>query len=308
MDRVFERLHIDYARKIGLTGNGVRICVLDTGIFSHRDFDHRIVGFRDFLYGSSGANYDDNGHGTHVCGIVAGSGAASRGRYQGIAPKAELVVGKILDQNGKGDLELLLEAFDWILKEQKELNIKVVNVSIGITESHQWMNTVKKRELIQRYVRKLYDQHILVVSAAGNLGPLSHTISLLGESPLVICVGCHDLFAQDSKGKKSCESFSGRGPTLYAEKKPDVVAPGTDIISCSRDFAGYVRKTGTSMACPIVTGLAALLWEKNPHRTMDEWMRGIRNGATDLGEPWNKQGYGMIDAKKMLFTPENIDI
>ena len=84
-----------------LTGKGITAAVLDTGIFPHMDFDGRIVAFRDLVYGRE-TPYDDNGHGTHVCGILGGSGRASGGKYQGAAPGCRFVVVKILDRRGNG--------------------------------------------------------------------------------------------------------------------------------------------------------------------------------------------------------------
>lgn len=101
-----------------LTGKGITAAVLDTGIFPHMDFDGRIVAFRDLVYGRE-TPYDDNGHGTHVCGILGGSGRASGGKYQGAAPGCRFVVVKILDRRGNGRKQDILAAIDWVCKANK---------------------------------------------------------------------------------------------------------------------------------------------------------------------------------------------
>ena len=101
MDHVKEQIHCRDAFLMGLTGKGVGVAVLDTGIFPHKDFDERIIGFADMVNRRAGP-YDDCGHGSHICGIIAGSGVVSDGRYQGMAPGCNLVAVKVLDQKGNG--------------------------------------------------------------------------------------------------------------------------------------------------------------------------------------------------------------
>jgi serine protease AprX len=292
---------METAYRLGLTGKNVNVCVLDTGIFYHRDFANRLLEFVDFTNKrKSGGCYDDSGHGTHVCGILAGSGRAGGGRYQGIAPGAGLIVGKILDWNGKGSFSELFQAMEWILAHHKQYQIRIVNISIGIPEKENSTENTEKRRRLQEYMKLLYQSGILTVTAAGNLGPARNSLSILGESMQTICVGCHD-GSFYFPNHKICENYSGRGPSIYSMRKPDVVAPGTEIVSCShKNPAGYAKKSGTSMACPIVSGLAALLIEQNPTIGLEPLMGKIRSGTVDLGEAWSKQGYGMVDAAKLF--------
>lgn len=300
MDRVREQLHMNEVYKMGLTGRNVTVCVLDTGNFPHVDFEDRLVDFVDFTKGERGSFYDDSGHGTHVCGILAGSGRAGGGKYQGIAPKAEIIAGKILDNRGKGNLEDLFSSLEWILKNKNRYRIRIVNISIGIPEKSDFVENMEKRKLLRNYMEKLYLEDILVVTAAGNFGPARNSLSILGESTRTICVGCHDGNISFPR-RKRCENYSGRGPSVFSLRKPDVVAPGTEIISCSNKNAfGYVKKSGTSMACPIVSGLAALLIEKYPYISVDKLMNRLRRGTLDLGEAWTKQGYGMVDGERIF--------
>ena len=99
MDRTVREIHADFAHRAGYIGSGVGVAVMDTGIIKHKDFDHRILVFRDFCEQKQ-YPYDDNGHGTHVSGIIGGNGSASRGRYRGIAPGCNLIVLKALDRYG----------------------------------------------------------------------------------------------------------------------------------------------------------------------------------------------------------------
>ena len=150
------------------------------------------------------------------------------------------------------------------------------------------------------YMEQFYENDVLVVTAAGNLGPAQNSLSVLGESMQTICVGCHD-GAFRFPGQKKCEVYSGRGPSIYSLRKPDVVAPGTEIVACSnRNAYGYVSKSGTSMACPIVSGLAALVLEQHPDIGVKRLMSKLRNGTINLKEPWSKQGYGMVDGEKIF--------
>ena len=272
--------------------NAVRVAVLDTGIGNHPDFEGRIDVFADFLHGEKTA-YDDSGW----------SGKASGGMYMGICPYCRFIAGKVLDRNGDGNVGDMKRGIEWVLENKDRYRIRVLNISIGIGHIEQ---EEKMKELLET-VEKAWDSGIVVVCAAGNMGPEPMTISPLGASKKVITVGCHE--GGYFTGKRSlCEDYSGRGPSPFAVKKPDVVAPGTDIISCNAacrtTFRGYknayIKKSGTSMATPIVSGAAALLLQKYPELSNEQVKRKINYSATDLHEPWTKQGWGMINISKLI--------
>lgn len=282
--------------------NSLRVAVLDTGIGNHPDFEGRIEAFYDFLHGVK-YNYDDSGHGTHVAGCIGGSGKASGGMYRGISPYCRFIVGKVLDKNGDGNMDDMRRGIDWVVENKDRYHIRVLNISIGIGHIE---NEDRMNELLQS-VEHAWDSGLVVVCAAGNMGPEPMTISPLGSSKKVITVGCHE--GGYFSGKTSlCEDYSGRGPSPFAVKKPDVVAPGTDIISCNiacrQTLHGYknayIKKSGTSMATPIVSGSAALLLQKYPELTNEQVKRKINYSATDLNEPWTKQGWGMVNVRNML--------
>ena len=135
MDRVRKQIHYEYIEKLGLTGKGVNVCVLDTGISSHIDFDHRIIEFVDLTKNPTYKIRDDSGHGTHVCGILAGSGKASGGLYKGIAIRSNLIVLKVLNHQGNGQVDTLLSALQWVLEHCSEYSIRIVNISISVSKN-----------------------------------------------------------------------------------------------------------------------------------------------------------------------------
>lgn len=300
MRRVKEQLGVPDLR--GLDGSGITIGVLDTGIGPHPDLSDRLIRFQDFV-GKRALMYDDNGHGTHVCGILCGSGKVSQGKYVGMAPGARLVVGKVLDDKGDGSTESMLNGLDWILRIREQCRIRILNISVGIGTLEE---AVKERRL-RAMIEAVWDSGILVVCAAGNKGPRPGTISAVGGSNKAVTVGCHDgSFAVDSPGR--CETYSGRGTEGAAFRKPDLVAPGTDIVSCNIHYYrlhgkyrnAYVAKSGTSMATPIVSGAAALALQSFPWMTNEECRQKLQYTATDLHLPWNQQGWGMVNVSRLL--------
>ena len=146
----------------GYTGKHVGVCVLDTGIFPHIDFTGRILAFQDFI-GHRIRPYDDNSHGTHVCGIIGGDGRASKGRIRGIAPGCSLIVLKVLDRTGNGRKEDVLQAFRWILENKRYYGIRVVNISVGTT-----CRRAEDHRVLIAGVEQLWDAGLVVVAAAGN--------------------------------------------------------------------------------------------------------------------------------------------
>ena len=271
-----------------LTGRGIGVAILDTGIFPHIDFDTRIVAFQDFINGRK-RPYDDNGHGTHVAGLIAGSGKASKGKYKGVAPGSDIISAKILDKRGNGNVRDVLDAIHWIMENKEQFRIRIINISVG-TVNNQTKNTVQ----LVNAVEEAWDAGFVVVTAAGNMGPLPGSITAPGISRKVITVGSSDLL--DSK-----TGISGSGPTQDCIFKPDIVMPGSHVISCSPGVKGnYTEKSGTSMSTPKVSGAIALMLEKDPYLTNVEIKMLLKEAAVDLGYGRNKQGWGELDIKRFL--------
>lgn len=262
-------------------GKGCTVVVMDTGVAVHPDLDGHIGVYRDFIGGRL-EKYDDNGHGTHVCGIIGGNRI-------GMAPECKMIVLKVLDDTGNGSVGHSMQAFRWILENRERFNIRVVNISMGMPP--------KQNEEGARYilgaVELLWDMGIVVVAAAGNLGPAAGSITIPGLHKKVITVGSYDHIK------------SGQGSISENILKPDLVAPGTRIYSCNANWKKnpeqlYVAKNGTSMSTPIVTGAIAQLLSKYPDMPNHEVKRRIMSSCDDLKLPRIRQGSGLVNVQKLL--------
>jgi serine protease AprX len=284
----------------GFDGAGVGIAVIDSGVASwHDDLtnktaklfpygNQRVAKFVDFVNGRS-LPYDDNGHGTHVAGIIGGNGYDSKGEKAGIAPGASLVSLKVLDANGQGTISNIIAALGWVKTNAKAYNIKVVNMSVGaaIRESY-WTDPLTLA------VKAITDQGITVVTAAGNMGKNAQgqlqygAITAPANAPWVLTVGASSTNGTLTRNDDTMASFSSSGPTFIDfDSKPDLVAPGQGTISLAAAgstfyttkaaylLAGklalgskpYLTLSGTSMAAPVVSGTVALMLQANPTLT-----------------------------------------
>lgn len=253
MERVKKIVHAKEVYRRGYTGRGIRIALLDTGVFEHEDLENRIIFFKDYIKNGK-YSYDDNGHGTHIAGILCGNNRKKDKKFSGMAPGAELLVFKILDKNGNGSTDKALNALDWIIQNHKKWNIRLLNFSMGYLPN---ANPSLQKILIDK-LEQLWDEGVTIVTAAGNNGPQENSITVPGVSRKVITVGSSDDFTLKSGG------YGGRGPTSCCIVKPEILAPGTEIMSLSNKEGRYERKSGTSMSAPIVCGALALALEKNP--------------------------------------------
>ena len=132
----------DFANEYGLTGENVSVAILDTGIFPHEDLTtpyNRIIGFKDFI-GQKDQPYDDDGHGTHVSGIIAGNGFSSRGKYMGIAPDANIIGVKVLKDDGSGNISDVIAGIQWVVDNKEKYNIKVLTLSLGTKPKNKYEN------------------------------------------------------------------------------------------------------------------------------------------------------------------------
>lgn len=299
MNRVKKLIHTDYAYKSGLSGQNVTVVVMDTGIAKHPDFGERIIEFKDFCNGKEGL-YDDNGHGTHICGIIAGNGKMSRDKngiyvYSGIAPRANIIMLKVLDEKGNGNTDKVLKGLAWIAENKEKYKIRLLNISVGMLPS---AGEREQRELLSA-VDDIWDRGIMVVAAAGNNGPRENTVTIPGISRKILTVGSSD--DNMTTGVRGLsQGYSGKGPTACCIVKPEILAPGTNITSCSRDGKGYQTKSGTSMAAPVVTGTLALAFQKFPRFTPAEMKLRLYERAYPRGEQLEKTGWGMIHADNLV--------
>jgi serine protease AprX len=317
----------------GYTGAGVGVAVIDSGVTNwHDDLTYngnssavrvkngqRVAAFVDFVNGRT-SPYDDNGHGTHVAGIIAGNGADSLGVRAGIAPSAHLVSLKVLDDRGRGVISDVIAALDWVVANKAAYNVRVVNLSVGasVTESY---NT----DPLTLAAKRAVDAGITVVTAAGNLGKNANgqtqygAITAPGNAPWVLTVGAYSHEGTVLRGDDVIAGYSSRGPTaIDFQSKPDLVAPGTGIVSLASagstmyysksqfllrgsfftSSKPYLSLTGTSMAAPVVTGTVALMLQANPSLTPN-MVKAILQYTAQIYPSYNAltQGAGFLNAQ-----------
>ena len=272
-----------------ITGHGVTVAVIDTGLdYNHPDLKDNFVDGYDFVNNDNDP-MDDNGHGTHCAGIIAGTGMASDFKFVGVAPNTELYAYKVMDNEGNGYTSWFIEGMERAVDPNGDGNfsdhVDVISISAGDSSGHP-------DDAISIAANNAVDLGVVVVAAAGNDGPSYDTISSPGCAKRVICVGATDK-------NDEVASFSSRGSDYAEIIKPDVVAPGTDIVS-AWPGRSYCSLRGTSMACPHVTGVVALTLQMHPDWTPDEIKTALRNTAVDLGYNLTTQGYGQIDALNIV--------
>ncbi len=284
------------AQQSGYTGKGVAIAVLDTGIYPHRDLSfpqNRILAWND-LVNQKTIPYDDNGHGTHVAGIIAGNGVTSRGKYKGMAPEAMLVGVKVLDEEGSGSISNLISGIEWCLDNFESLKIRVINLSLGSPAQESC-----RFDPLCRVTSAAWRRGITVCAAAGNEGPGAKTIDTPGINPKIITVGNVDDRQTLTSGDDLLNRTSSRGPTVDRVLKPDLVAPGTNITSLNVK-GSYRTLTGTSMSTPMVSGAVAQIIQKWPSLKPDKIKYLLTKNARSLGLGRNLQGAGVLDLKRIL--------
>ncbi|WIV12512.1 S8 family peptidase [Proteiniborus sp. MB09-C3] len=292
-----------FPRGIGLTGEGVTVAVIDTGVSPHNDLTrpkNRIIGFKDFV-GDKANPYDDNGHGTHVAGIIASNGYSSNRKYMGVAPNANILAVKALDDAGSGNTSDIVSAIDWVVKTREQYKTKIINLSLGSPAN----NSINSDPLV-RAVEAATKAGLTVIVAAGNSGPSTKTILSPGNSPNVITVGAVDDKRTPDTSDDIIANFSSRGPTKEGLRKPDVVAPGVSIMSLSNKSSdGYVTSSGTSMATPLVSGSAALICSKYGNLSPSQIKAMFVSSCTDLKDKQENQGAGIIDLRKLFKSSDN---
>lgn len=278
----------------GYTGQGVKVAVLDTGIdATHPDLAGKVAGSANFT--DDPDVVDHYGHGTHVASIIAGSGAASGGRYEGVAPDASLLIGKVLDNQGSGADSQVIAGMEWAA----QAGAKVVNLSLGDPAAPA---DQAQDPAIQAVNELSATTHTLFVIAAGNSGGTS-TVSSPGLATSALTVGAVD-------DNDQLASFSSRGPVVTDDTiaKPDIAAPGVDIVAARAagthlgDNVGdyYTQLSGTSMATPHVAGAAAILAQQHPDWTGDQLKDALMAASKDDGYSFAEQGAGRVDIAKAV--------
>ena len=265
--------------KAALTGQGIGVAVVDSGVSPDDDFSH-LVTINSFNAGSRTPK-DAYGHGTHVAGIIAGSGADSGGTVRGIAPGVTLISVKISDETGMAYESDTLAALQWIYLNRAAYNIRVVNLSINTAQGSSYHASP-----LDAGVEFLWFNGIVVVASAGNRAAgAPHAVTTApANDPFIITVGATDEQGTGEREDDMLAPYSASGHTGDGFLKPEIVAPGSRIYSVlSRQShwdrlypsrvspsGEYFRLSGTSMAAPMVAGAAALLLEAEPDLTPDQ--------------------------------------
>src|SRR5579864_3381749 len=299
----------------GFNGAGVGVAVIDSGINdSHPDLQNssetgsRVVYHQDFTgtptTNSAGAQYDLYGHGTHVAGIIGGNGSLSGGRYEGVAPGVSLIDLRALDANGAGTDSTVIAAIQQAIALQNTYNIRVINLSLG-----RGIPVSYTQDPLCQAVEAAWQSGIVVVVAAGNLGRLSvngsngyGTVTAPGNDPFVLTVGATKSNGSTLPSAETKASYSSKGPTTYDHVvKPDIMAPGNDIVSLAApgttleaaypnelisgtDGKGdYFKLSGTSMATPAVAGAVALMLQEQSTLTPDQVKARLMKTASKMG-------------------------
>ncbi|MFF4083603.1 S8 family peptidase [Streptomyces sp. NPDC001777] len=297
LDRSTAQINAPAAWDAGYQGQGVKVAVLDTGAdLGHPDLAGRATATKDFS-GSAGTN-DAFGHGTHVAATVGGTGAASGGKRKGVAPRSELMIGKVLGDDGYGSESGVIDGMEWAAAG----GARVVNMSLGSDDPTDGTDPMSLA------VNRLTESSgALFVVAAGNNGEQGRqTIGSPGAAEAALTVGAVD---RDD----SLAPFSSRGPRLTDRvAKPDVTAPGVGIVAARAAGttmgdpvdADYIAASGTSMATPHVAGAAALLAQQHPDWDATRLKDALVSTARTMsGQQVTEQGGGRVDLAAAAFGP-----
>ncbi|MEW5960747.1 MAG: S8 family peptidase [Chloroflexota bacterium] len=272
------KINIEAAWQRCSQGQGITIAVIDTGVdLDHPDLQANLVTGKTFVSGTGTAD-DDQGHGSHVAGIIAA--VHNNGGVIGVAPEASLLPVKVLDSAGSGSISDVADGIIWAADNGAD----VINLSLG---------SVAGSATLKAAVDYAYNQGVLLVVAGGNCGDAAYYLNGCSYQDQPLYPGAYTnviaVAATDSSDNQS--SFSNQGSYI------DIAAPGSTIYS-TYPAGSYATMSGTSMATPHLAGLAALVWSQNSDLTSQEVWAQIRNTADDLGASgWDQQfGYGRIDA------------
>src|SRR5579864_4168857 len=301
-------INAEFAWQSNYTGAGIGVALIDSGVSSHPDLLttgllplSRVVYNQSFVPGSSSAA-DAYGHGTHIAGLIAGSGVSSTGpiysqTFKGIAPGAQIVNLRVLDANGSATDSTVIAAISRAISLKSTYNIRVINLSLGHAVYERY-----KLDPLCVAVEKAWKSGIVVVVAAGNNGrylPTSGyvTVTSPGNDPYVLTVGSMKPMGTPQRTDDLIASYSSKGPTVIDHiVKPDIVAPGNLLVSTetsgttlyktetsnlvpysnyvyggsSSPSTSYFTLSGTSMATGIVSGIVADLLQAHPGLTPDQ--------------------------------------
>jgi subtilisin family serine protease len=307
----------------GTTGAGVTVAVLDTGYWKHEATDRTTSGaWRvlvqydaernavDMINGS--VTSDMNGHGSHVTSSILNTETTPEGQFLGVAPDARLVSVKAFGTNGGSTYATVIRGIDWVVQNRATYGIRVLNCSFSAPpQSHYWDDPLAQA------VMKAWQAGIVVVASAGNTGPNPMTIGVPGNVPYVITVGAMtDNYTPSNGSDDKLASFSAAGPTVEGFVKPDLVAPGGHVWAfmptgshiaqshpAYRNDGDYFMMSGTSQAAAVVSGVAALVLQKNPSFTPDDVKCALMSGARPATRADGTLAYGVFQQGAGVVDP-----
>ena len=296
-------------------GTGIGVAVVDAGINWQQDLytkfgQNRVVANVRFNTDYNQTTFDNFGHGSHIAGIVGGNGSASNGKYIGVAPNSNIINVKVANDDGSATTATVVAGLQWVLQNRAQYNIRVVNLSLNSTVSESY-----NVNPLNAAVEILWFNGIVVVVSAGNSG--SGALYPPANDPFVITVGATDDKGTTNLTDDVVTTFSAYGTTQDGFAKPDLVAPGRNVISLMGNVNGviptqhpanrvdntYFRMSGTSMSAPMVSGAVALLLEDEPNLNPDQVKYRLKATAntTWSGYTAAKAGAGCLDVYAAVY-------
>ena len=290
-------------------GTGIGVAVVDAGINWQSDLytksgKNRVVANVRFNTDYNQTTFDNFGHGSHIAGIVGGNGSASSGKYIGVAPMSDIINVKVSNDDGSTTASKVVAGLQWVLENRTKYNIRVVNLSLNSAVSESYHTNP-----LNAAVEILWFNGIVVVVSAGNSG--TGALYPPANDPFVITVGASDDKGTTSLADDVVTTFSAYGTTQDGFAKPDLVAPGKNIVSLMGNTSGviplqhpgnrvdnsYFRMSGTSMSTPMVAGAVALLLEDEPTLNPDQVKYRLKATANKSWAGYNatKAGAGILD-------------
>jgi serine protease AprX len=272
-----------------LQGQRVTVAVVDSGV-KHRDIGNRLLA--SYSSKSIESSTDQYGHGTHIAGTIGSDGQSSKGAYIGVAPKVNLVSVKVSDDKGNSRMSDVVAGLQWVYNNRAKYNIRVVNLSLNSAADESYHTSP-----LDAAMEILWFNRIVVVVSAGNRTATRNPVLFApANDPFVITVGASDDQGTPNRADDLLASYSAFGTTKAGFAKPDLVAPGTNVVSMlasngtqlakeHRDHVingGYMRMSGTSMASAITAGAAALLIQSKPSLTPDQVKAQLMAAASPL--------------------------
>jgi serine protease AprX len=299
---------VSFQSNYELTGKGIGVGIIDSGVYPHCDLlnpSNRIKKFLD-LVNNLRYPYDDNGHGTLISGLICGSGYGSKGMYKGVAKDSHIYMIKAFNKLGKGFISDILFALETLINESSDLNIKILCLPF---------ETLETNEFVLSLFSTLFDlaisKNLVVIIPSGSSNNIKSSIRGIATLPNCITVGGYD-----STGTPKIYEYSSCGPYQKLDK-PNMIAACVDICSLSSDVKFisekngvklyphhitnlYTSYTGTSCSTAFISGICALLYEHNNNLCFKNMLALLKLSCSLINFPAYMQGAGIINIEKLL--------